>query len=108
MAEIMTTGLSKGERYMYLETPVSKYSTFSQDEVLLDDQIVGISLYPVYSANTRGWISLATIEEELAVAGRELTVTWGEPNGGSNKGTVETHIQKSVRVTVDPKPTKRD
>lgn len=65
-------------------------------------------MYPVYSANVRGWFSLALIDEELATENNELLLTWGEPNGGSAKPTVERHIQKSVRVTVDTNPVKRD
>ena len=50
---------------------------------------------------------MAMIDEDLAIDGKELTVTWGEPGGGSEKPTVERHIQKSVRVTIDTKPIKR-
>lgn len=96
-----------GDRYKYMEMPVANYSTFSCDEVLLDGKRAGISNYPVYSVNLRGWFSLATINRELAVDGAELILTWGEPNGGSAKPTVERHIQKAVRVTVDAQPVKR-
>lgn len=108
VAAIMTSVLSDGNRYKYLNSPSSNYSTFSQDEVLLDGGRVGVSIYPVYSAILHGWISLGVVNQDVAVDGKELTVTWGEPNGGSRKITVERHIQKSVRVTVDTKPVKRD
>lgn len=108
MAEILASVVSKGERYKYLNVPSSNYSTYSQDEVLLDGERVGVSIYPVYSAIQREWISLGVVNDDVAVDGKDLTVTWGEPNGGSRKITVERHIQKSVRVTVDTKPAKRD
>lgn len=96
------------ERYKHMNMPVANYSSISCDEVLHDGKRVGLSMYPVYSANVRGWFSLALVDEELAVEGNELVLTWGEPNGGSAKPTVERHIQKAVRVTVDTKPVKRD
>jgi len=46
----------------------------------------------------RGWFSLAAISEELAIDGKELILTWGEPNGGLAKPTIGRHIQKAVRV----------
>lgn len=106
--DIYASMLNRGDCYKHLEMPVANYSTFSCDEVLLDGKRVGISNYPVYSVNVRGWFSLASINEELAVDGRELILTWGEPNGGSTKPTVERHIQKTVRVTVDTRPVKRN
>jgi hypothetical protein len=48
------------------------------------------------------------LKEDVAVDGKELTVTRGEPDGGSRKIKVERHTQKSVRVTVDTRPVKRD
>ena len=106
--DIYASMFNGGDRYKYMEMPVTNYSTFSCDEVLLDGERVGISNYPVYSVNVRGWFSLAVVNKELAVDGKELILTWGEPNGGSAKPTVERHIQKAVRVTVDSKPVKRD
>lgn len=108
VAEIMTSVLSKGDRYKYMNAPVSNYSMFSQDEVLLDGKNVGASIYPVYSSTLREWISLAVIDADVATDGKELTVIWGEPDGGSKKITVERHIQKSVRVIVDSNPVKRN
>ena len=96
------------ERYKYMEMPVANYSTFSCDEVLLDGERVGMSFVPAYSNNLRAWISLACVREELAVDGKELIVTWGERDGGSAKPTVERHVQKAIRVTVDAEPVKRD
>ncbi|MDN6678964.1 MAG: aminomethyl transferase family protein, partial [Yaniella sp.] len=36
--------------------------------------------------------------------GAELSVTWGEPDGGSAKLSVEPHEQKTVRAIVSPVP----
>ena len=106
--EIQASMYNDGDRFKYMEAPAANYSTFSCDEVLLDGDRVGISSYPMFSDNINKWISLGSVREDLAVEGKELIVTWGEPDGGSAKPTVERHIQKAVRVTVDPKPVKRD
>lgn len=106
--EVITSTLNEGASYKHLNVPVGNYSMFSQDEVLLDGKHVGVSIYPVLSINSRAWISLAMIDENLAVDNQELTLTWGEPNGGSSKPTVERHVQKTIRVRVDTKPVKRD
>jgi vanillate/3-O-methylgallate O-demethylase len=36
--------------------------------------------------------------------GTEVTVVWGEPDGGSRKTTVEPHQQLNVRAIVSPVP----
>jgi vanillate/3-O-methylgallate O-demethylase len=97
-----------GQRFKYMEMPVANYSTFQMDEVLFNGQRVGISFHPVYSVESRTWISLAVVDASLAQAGRDLTVTWGEARGGSKKSTVERHVQKSVRVAVETKAVRRD
>jgi vanillate/3-O-methylgallate O-demethylase len=97
-----------GQRFKYMEMPVANYSTFQMDEVLADGKRVGVSYHPVYSVESRAWISLAVIDESVVQAGRDLTVTWGEAKGGSQKPTVERHVQKPVRVVVEMKAVRRD
>ena len=107
VVDIYASGLSKGERYKHLDMPATSYATAQTDRVTLDGKTVGASFYPVYSEFDRSWISLGAIPVDLAVDGQELTVVWGEPNGGSKKITVEPHVQKDVRVRVDTHPVKR-
>lgn len=95
------------EPYKYMEVPMAGYATYCFDEVREGDTRVGMSSYPVYSATAVAWISLAIIDEEFAADGKELTLTWGEPDGGSAKPAVEPHRQKTVKVTVDSQPIKR-
>ena len=94
--------------HKYMAMPNANYCTFPMDEVIHEGRRVGVSFYPVYSRQARAWISLAAVEEGLVQDGQELTLTWGEPDGGSRKPSVERHRQKKVRVTVDAKPIKRD
>jgi len=42
---------------------------------------------------------LAMLDENVA-EGSEVTVVWGEPNGGTKKPSVERHVQTNVRATV--------
>ncbi|MEM8981227.1 MAG: aminomethyl transferase family protein, partial [Pseudomonadota bacterium] len=107
VVDIYASGFSEGDRYKKIELPVGNYTVAPSDRVLLGDKEVGVSFYPAYSEADRTCISLASIRPDLAVEGQELTLIWGEPGGGSGKPTVERHVQKAVRVFVDPKPIKR-
>ncbi|MEM1089665.1 MAG: aminomethyl transferase family protein [Pseudomonadota bacterium] len=97
-----------GERYKFMDTPASHYATYPYDGVYQDGNCVGFSLYPVYTSNFRRWISLALLDEEAAVNGKELKVLWGEPDGGSAKPGVERHVQTEMRATVAPCPIAED
>ncbi len=72
--------------------------------VLQNGNMVGISCYPIYTSNFRRWISLAMIDESVSASGTEITILWGEPDGGSAKPLVERHVQTEVRATVGPCP----
>jgi vanillate/3-O-methylgallate O-demethylase len=90
----------KGDRYKYLEAPGAQYSTLPFDSVKIGDEIVGLSTYNCYTANVRRWFSLAMIDEAKAKHGAEVTIVWGEENGGSNKCTVERHVQTEIRAVI--------
>ena len=53
-------------------------------------------------------LSLGIIDEEFAVPGTQVTLVWGEPDGGTSKTTVERHRQFNVRATVAPVPYARE
>ena len=95
---------SEGDRYKFLDLPASHYATLPYDLVERDGKAIGISHYPVYTANERSWISLAILDQEWADPGTEVSVLWGEPDGGTNKPTVERHIQIGIKATVFPCP----
>jgi syringate O-demethylase len=40
------------------------------------------------------------IDEEFAIEGSEVTILWGEENGGSSKPTVERHLQTEIRAII--------
>jgi vanillate/3-O-methylgallate O-demethylase len=91
-------------RSKYMDLPASHYATLPYDMILQNGAMIGISTYPVYTSNGRRWISLSMIDEQLSAPGTEVTVLWGEPNGGTSKPTVERHVQTEVRAVVGPAP----
>jgi hypothetical protein len=82
-----------------MEMPNAYYAILPFDKVLVGDKLVGLSTYTVYTVNVKGWFSLAMLDESVA-DGSEVTLVWGEENGGSPRPTVERHVQTDVRCTV--------
>ncbi len=97
----------QNERNKYMEMPVANYANFLMDEVTRDGRRVGFSLLPVYSAPARAWISLAVLDEAVAGSAGEVVVTWGEPDGGSTKPSVERHVQRQIRAQIEPNVVRR-
>jgi vanillate/3-O-methylgallate O-demethylase len=90
--------------YKFFDLPLANYANTNADSVLdAAGNVVGMSMFTGYSYNEKRALSLATIDHEIPV-GTELTVLWGEPNGGSRKTTVESHKQIAVRAVVSPVP----
>lgn len=92
--------------YKYLELPNCDYGGFMQrDEVRdADGELVGKSVFAGYTRNERKFISIALLDADKVQDGDEVTVLWGEPDGGSRKPKVERHRQVVVRATVAPVP----
>lgn len=97
---ILASQFGPGQHLKRLEFPGAQYATLPFDEVLHNGKCVGLSTYNCYTANVGQVFSLAMLDASHAVDGTELTLTWGERDGGSTKPTVERHIQTPVRVTV--------
>jgi vanillate/3-O-methylgallate O-demethylase len=94
----------QGIGYKYFDLPLANYGYFNFDSVLGNDgSLVGYSMWTGYSANERRALSLATIDPKIDI-GAEVKVVWGEPNGGTQKATVEPHEQLEVRAIVSPAP----
>ena len=95
--------LEKGEHYKYIEMPLSNYANSNYDQLTAGGKTVGVSLFSGYSYNERSFLSLATVDEDVAM-GNEVVLHWGEPNGGTGKTTVERHKQTEIRAIVSPVP----
>jgi vanillate/3-O-methylgallate O-demethylase len=104
LGEIFRSMLNPGEvGYKFFDLPLANYASASYDKVLHNGKIVGTSMFTGYSYNERRGLSLGTVDPSIK-DGTELTLVWGEENGGTKKTTVERHKQLEVRVVVSPVP----
>ena len=88
----------------FAKLPTGHYAAHPYDAVRKDGALVGLSTYPSYSANERAWITLAMVRPDFAETGTQLSIHWGEANGGSAKPQVERHRQIEISATVQPWP----
>ncbi len=91
------------DHYKYIDLPLSNYASSSFDKVMHGDKVVGASMFTGYSYNERSMLSLGFVDPDIK-EGSELTLYWGEENGGTKKTTVEPHKQAPIRVVVSPVP----
>jgi syringate O-demethylase len=101
---VMSSMYSKGDRAKWFEFPSAVYAMHPFDSVLADGRIVGLSTWIGYSFNEGRMLTLAMLEPDHAAPGTQVSLLWGEPNGGTRKPTVERHIQTEIRATVAPVP----
>jgi syringate O-demethylase len=101
---VQSSALSKGERAKFMEYPSSVYAMHPFDQVLRDGKMVGLSTWIGYTANEGKFLTLAMLEPEHAAPGTEVTLLWGEPDGGTSKPTVEPHVQTEIKAVVAPVP----
>jgi glycine cleavage system aminomethyltransferase T len=90
-----------------LEKMPEVYSTLPYDQVLRNGKHAGISTWCGYSFNERRMLTLAMLDRQHAAPGTEVTLLWGEKDGGSSKPTVERHVQTEIRATVCTVPYSR-
>lgn len=101
MASVLDT---ESDGYQFFDLPNANYGSSNYDSVLdADGNLVGLSMFTGYSANERRALSLATLDPGVP-EGAEVTVVWGEPDGGTAKTTVERHKQFHARAVVSPVP----
>ena len=92
-----------GDIYKYIDLPLSNYTSASYDKILYKGKMVGFSMFAGYSFNERSMLSLGVVDPEVQI-GDEVTLVWGEENGGTKKTTVERHRQIEIRAIVSPAP----
>lgn len=94
-----------GVPFKFMDLPVAHYSFQHADTVRnAKGDLVGLSGWCGYTVNEKETLSLAAVDEAVATPGTQLTVVWGEPNGGTRKPHVERHRQTEMRATVAPAP----
>jgi vanillate/3-O-methylgallate O-demethylase len=103
VAQAMGTMFSKADPVKYIDLPLSNYATWPYDKVLHDGENVGLSTFSGYSYNERSMLSLAMVDVDVEI-GTEVTLVWGEEDGGSAKPVVERHVQAELRAVVSPCP----
>ncbi len=101
---VISSVLTKGDRAKYIEFPSAVYSMHPFDEVKCDGKVIGVSTWIGYSSNEGKMLSLAMIDPAYVEFGKEVTLVWGEPNGGTSKPTVEPHVQTEIKAVVSPVP----
>jgi syringate O-demethylase len=100
----MSSMFQKGDRAKYFEFPSAVYAMHPYDKVVVDGKTVGVSTWIGYSSNEGRMLTLAIVDESVAEPGTEVSLVWGEPNGGTKKPTVEKHVQTEIKATVSPAP----
>ena len=101
---VMSSLYANGDRAKYFEFPSAVYSMHPFDSVKCDGKEIGVSTWIGYSSNEGAMLSLAMIDPDYAEFGKEVTLVWGEPNGGTSKPTVEPHVQTEIKAIVSPVP----
>ena len=103
VARAIGTLFEKGDAVKYIDVPLSNYATWPYDKLLRDGEAVGISTFSGYSYNERSYLSLGMVDMDVDL-GTEVTLVWGEEEGGSSKPVVERHVQTEIRAIVSPAP----
>src|SRR5215469_7050064 len=91
--KVIATAFHKTNRAKFIEFPSAVYSMHPFDRVLANGEPVGLSTWIGYSSNEAKMLTLAMVDEEHSKPGTEVSLLWGEPNGGSCKTNVERHVQ---------------
>jgi vanillate/3-O-methylgallate O-demethylase len=103
VVKVWVSMLEHGDTYKYIDLPLSNYASASYDSVLSDGKTIGFSMFSGYSYNERSMLSLGVVDPEVEI-GTEVKIVWGEPEGGTQKTTVERHKQIEIRAIVSPVP----
>jgi vanillate/3-O-methylgallate O-demethylase len=101
--KVFASMFEQGDVYKYIDLPLSNYTSASYDKIVSKGKTVGFSMFAGYSYNERSMLSLGVVDPEIEI-GTEVTLVWGEPDGGSQKTTVERHRQIEIRAIVSPVP----
>jgi syringate O-demethylase len=98
------TMFQDADRAKFIEWPNAVYAMHQYDAVTVAGRTAGVSTWICYSANEGKLLTLAILDAEHAQPGTEVTLVWGEEDGGTAKPTVEPHVQTEIRAVVAPVP----
>lgn len=101
VTRIWASSLFDGDRRAkHLDTPLARFARVEQDAIMSGDQLIGISTLRGYTVNVQAWMSTGFVDEADAVDGAEVTLLWGEEDGGTAKRSVERHHLTTLRATM--------
>jgi glycine cleavage system aminomethyltransferase T len=101
VANVFRSQFAPGQNAKAMEFPTAHYASYPYDAVFdARGNRVGVSTYFSFIAPDNALVSLAVVDAAFAAEGTEVTVLWGEPNGGSNRPTVERHVQMELKARV--------
>ncbi len=104
MKALATYFAKEGPVAKFIDLPISNYTSAGHDKVCdANGNVKGLSMFTGYSYNERTMLSLGVVNADVEI-GDELTLWWGEPDGGTDKPTVEDHEMFPIRVIVSPTP----
>ena len=103
----ISTLFQQGDAAKFIDFPQSNYAALPNDRIMKGGKHVGISTFTGYSYNERSMLSLSFVAVEHSEPGTEVTLVWGEENGGTAKPSVEAHVQHEIRAIVGPVPYSR-
>ncbi|HLH32202.1 MAG TPA: aminomethyl transferase family protein [Terriglobia bacterium] len=104
VVKVISSMFDDGPLYKYIDLPLSNYTSASYDKIVgKGGKTVGFSMFAGYSYNERSMLSLGVVDPDIEI-GTEVTLVWGEENGGSKKPTVERHRQAEIRAVVSSVP----
>jgi len=103
VADIVRSQVEPGTPAKYLDFPKARYGFYQMDEILSGGKRVGISTDAGYVAYDQLYLSLATLDVEIA-DGAEVEVVWGEDPISQKAAVDAKHRQVRIRATVAPAP----
>ncbi|MGB3794837.1 MAG: aminomethyl transferase family protein [Alteraurantiacibacter sp.] len=105
VSRTMSSMFASGGRAKWFEFPSAVYAMHPFDTVKnADGKEIGVSTWIGYSSNEGKMLSLAMIDPDEVEMGKEVTLVWGEPDGGTSKPTVEPHEQTEIKAVISPVP----
>ncbi len=103
VADVVRSQVEPGTPAKYLDFPKARYGFYQMDEVVRDGKRVGISTDAGYVAYDQLYMSLATLDVDIA-DGEEVEVVWGEDPISRKNQSDASHRQVRIRATVAPAP----
>lgn len=103
VTKVFRSYFEPGNNGKYIDFPLANYSYGNYDRISFNGKTVGISTTAGFSWNEHEMLSMATVDPDIEM-GSEVVLTWGEPDGGTEKTSVERHKQMDIRAVVSPAP----